>query len=796
MAVRLVDPGTGIVYSGPEDQEEAARAAGLVTPTPEQIQRYDGQKEYDAKPIGDKVAETATAAVEGFARPFDAADEWLNSLGGGVAPSGSDNLDALTGAPSDSGPRSPEARQRAERHPIAAGVGGLLAQAPLLAAGGVPGAIARVGAAAILGSAEDNFAQGSDYVPDLRDATIYGGIQAAFEGAVPIARGLRGALGIAQSRHAVEFAEQNAARASATARLERDAGRRQVRTAAEADLHFDRLARASGPELEGVSELLSETREKLIGRIVDKAKGAPEDVARAYQDASTSLHAAAMAIEREGGEAVADSLPTLRKAIAQMGDDIPDAPAAFSQLLKVRNLLVESETSIGGLGGALDDIDEVLKRSDAWGKAADRFAQVTGAGTLEAAESSWSRVTGELFDANGRADAGKVRSLLRDPVKGDLLRRDVNETLQALEGTAPLLRRTGDIAGADKVAKQTSRLRDVLAEADEVFEARRTARLSGAGTDKLAEKLSAFAANRVSGMAGAAAGSLLGGLPGMALGWGVGQAAESFLRSKLAGLSANRLRDVAFTARNMVARGSLATAKRAAGLVERSSPAVGQGASAAWRSFVGDAPDAKQAYARSVRLVNQSPEELQKGLLTAFAGVDDAFPDNYADIALHAFRVQNFLREKMPKPRGVSLMNPIGLPPPRSEMRRWALYYTAAMNPSTVFEDLAFGRGTVEQVETLKAIAPHDYDDLRTEAIGLITQGARPSMQQRARLAMLFDLKSADPFMSPSVGMLADQARNQRAQQQQRGSPPGPSQAASAPVAKGLSNPQRTLDSI
>jgi hypothetical protein len=139
-------------------------------------------------------------------------------------------------------------------------------------------------------------------------------------------------------------------------------------------------------------------------------------------------------------------------------------------------------------------------------------------------------------------------------------------------------------------------------------------------------------------------------------------------------------------------------------------------------------------------------------------------------------------------------MNPEGVLPSRFAVRKWALYYTAALQPSTVLEDLAAGHATIEQVETLKALHQDVYDDVRGECVNLIQSGAKPSVSQRARMSMLFDLGAVDPVFSPSVGLLADQARRAEGEKQGRAQQGG--KGASVKASKAFDAPERTLESV
>lgn len=542
---------------------------------------------------------------------------------------------------------------------------------------------------------------------------------------------------------------------------------------------------------------MGKARESLLGKAaVSKAAGSVEEVAIAANDVVAGLRDVVR--QHEGKDLSTPLGRTLRTMGSRVEIDPSNAPDAFAKLLDLRRALVEKASDeLPGYGAAVSVLDDVLRRESAFGPAATRYAAVTEAGSLEAGERAWHGVQSKLFDKAGRADPRRIRSLLKDPAGGSLLREDIETALQSLDAVSAPLRRMGDASGADTLRRQAAKLREVLKEADEVHAAKVGRTVAGTAFTKMGQRLADVAARRVGGVLGSVAGGMVGGTPGALLGYGVGELAEGYVRSSLEQLGAQRARDVAFTAASMTLKPSLAIAKRAAGAVERGSPRAGLGASAAWRAFLGDDDEPSTAYQRSIRLVNESPERLVKSIQTSFAGIEETAPELFDEAAMRAFRVQNFLRTKQPTKVGVSLMNPEGVPPSRYAMQKWAQYYTAAMQPHTVLRDLASGRATVEQAETLKATDPELFDDVRNEAIAKIQAGARPTIAQRARLALLFDLSMVDPVFSPSLALFADQARQAQAQKMQQGKGSAPTtQQASTSAASRRPDPQRSLQNI
>jgi hypothetical protein len=281
---------------------------------------------------------------------------------------------------------------------------------------------------------------------------------------------------------------------------------------------------------------------------------------------------------------------------------------------------------------------------------------------------------------------------------------------------------------------------------------------------------------------GAAMGSVLGpigGLIGHTVGWGTGWIAgrvgSKYLEEPLKKLGRYALREREQTARAMVTPASVHRPKRALAAhnaldaTERHASQAGRVAGAAWHAFSGGTDDHRAAWAASRDAVLQSDEELSESLGEEFADMSAEYPELFEKAVEHAFATREFLRGKMPPTSGASLMNPDGIAPDRHAVRKWALYYATAMAPSTAIEDLRNGRGRLEQVETLKALYPDQYNELRNGVVMAIASGARPSISQRARLSLLFDLGGElDPIFSPTLAQAADRARQARAAKQQQ----------------------------
>lgn len=186
--------------------------------------------------------------------------------------------------------------------------------------------------------------------------------------------------------------------------------------------------------------------------------------------------------------------------------------------------------------------------------------------------------------------------------------------------------------------------------------------------------------------------------------------------------------------------------------------------------FRGPHTDLSQAYAEhraSVQAMRQDPMNLIEEMAESFGDLPE---DLRAQFAAKAFEIAAYLEQHLPPLRGVSVTRPNGLPPSPLEVRTFALRYMAATDPSTVFDDAKRGRLRHEQVQTLRALWPQHYEDLRMTTLLAMGNG-RSTVAQRQRADLLFGFGDAlDAAFSPRL-MAA--ARAAREAQQAAGSGPG-----------------------
>jgi hypothetical protein len=198
--------------------------------------------------------------------------------------------------------------------------------------------------------------------------------------------------------------------------------------------------------------------------------------------------------------------------------------------------------------------------------------------------------------------------------------------------------------------------------------------------------------------------------------------------------------------------------------------------SAGVASFVGSSGNLAAAYQSkraALQKLQEDPMSLVDEMAAGLSGIADADPELHRQLVAQTYKVANFLQSKLPTTIGASLTRPDGTPPSPLAVRQFALYYSAATDPSSVLADLTHNRAQKEQVDTMKELWPETYDQLKMDVLAQMSEGM-PTFAQRCRMDLLFDFGSAlDTALSPRLSAELD-AYN--AEQQQ-----GPGGATAAP---------------
>ncbi len=179
--------------------------------------------------------------------------------------------------------------------------------------------------------------------------------------------------------------------------------------------------------------------------------------------------------------------------------------------------------------------------------------------------------------------------------------------------------------------------------------------------------------------------------------------------------------------------------------------APGVSNSAGVQAFMGNSSTMRAAFDEkkaSLAKLQQDPMVLVDEMADSFGTLADAAPDLHRKVVAQTYKVASFLADKMPGTIGASLTRPEGSPVSGLAVRQFALYYSAATDPSSVLTDLTHNRVQKEQVDTLKELWPDTYAQLKQGIIDQMSE-ARPTFAQRQRLDLLFDFgESLDTALS------------------------------------------------
>jgi hypothetical protein len=193
--------------------------------------------------------------------------------------------------------------------------------------------------------------------------------------------------------------------------------------------------------------------------------------------------------------------------------------------------------------------------------------------------------------------------------------------------------------------------------------------------------------------------------------------------------------------------------------------------------FLGSADTLREAYDSKRETLKQmagDPMTMVDDLADDFAELHDNAPDLHAEVVAQTYKVAAFVQGKLPPVVGASLVRPEGSPPSALAIRQFALYFSAAVDPGSVIEDVTNNRARKEQVDTLRELWPDTYDKLKMAVLEQMA-ATRPTIHQRTRLDLLFDFgPNFDRALSPGLVAVYQAARAaQRGQADGDGATPG-----------------------
>lgn len=195
---------------------------------------------------------------------------------------------------------------------------------------------------------------------------------------------------------------------------------------------------------------------------------------------------------------------------------------------------------------------------------------------------------------------------------------------------------------------------------------------------------------------------------------------------------------------------------------------------------VGELDEEKEQEPRTRREAFEQAQDKLAALAADPAGTAAALADGVQHLSPHApetaqalietqLRAVAFLHEKMPKDPD-SQPSPFSprWQPSDSEISTFERYADAVQNPLGVLDDLEAGTVTQEQVETLQAVYPSIYEELKAQLIERAAQlqGTLP-YRDRLQLSLLFDV-ALDPSLDPSFVSAVQKSYGQPAAQESR----------------------------
>lgn len=147
------------------------------------------------------------------------------------------------------------------------------------------------------------------------------------------------------------------------------------------------------------------------------------------------------------------------------------------------------------------------------------------------------------------------------------------------------------------------------------------------------------------------------------------------------------------------------------------------------------------------------PEAAQRELMAAVRGIDYAAPRMAQAMQAKGMRVVSYLHGKMAKPArpAVPFAASDGWEPSDMEIERAAALTRVAMKPSALLDDLERGTITGEQVETVRDLHPHVYQQIVDELTDRLSSLKEDlPYDERVRLTVLFGVP-IEPSAAPEA---------------------------------------------
>lgn len=757
--IQLIDK-DGTIYEA-ADQETAQKqieAYGLTVATPEQVQAFDNRKAAEAAPITSRLQIPLDVVGGKFATAVEGVSRGINSLTGyGSKPglAGEEDGARSPGAPNDDGTYvrkqdvapyafSGAARARAEVYPgtaLASEIGadiGLGAIAPEV--GGVAGF--GTGAALLGSSMEAEQARQFDKDFSVGDAAFYGltgevlaslskaGLGRLFRQTGDTAPTAIDAMANRAEKASLDDAVGETDPALRAQKIEANAG--QVNAKAVEDLKS---------AVEDLTGKLEKNQESVLSD-----RNIADGVSKNFKVQSDSILGHAINLEgmARGLDMAVPEQAAYSTKIYDGLDSLMDGKQSSASLFKnATNLAKDLSTDVPASLSessqkAIDEFVSSLKDESTWGSIGKRF------GDIDAAAPKLENFREMFFDADGQVN----KKVLEDLLSGKVDKTHFDSLLEQAQTLNQTLR--------------SSKLGNTIGKARDAYELGTQAQFSSVfGQARgIVEKNLKRVIQGAAAVVGHHAVPVVGGYVGHSVGEGLADTlAPTIMRAvdnpeylyKALSTIKNAKDTVVQTAGRALTDANLS---RSMAVVSTVGPIAGATLNVGMSRFIGDHDSPLEAYQDKRQIldtISKDPTAMIAQMSHIYQDFADVAPELHANLVKKTIEIQQFLQSKLPQQTGVSMVRPEGTLPDRFQVRSFGLYYSAATDPSSVFEDTRNGRVTQEQIEALRTVWAPEYEKLKTETLLSMAQ-SRPSLQQRARMDALFGFgESLDAALSWNI---------------------------------------------
>lgn len=760
----------GTIVEADEKDLPDLQEQGLRPASDGDIEKHNLQVDYDEKTLGGKALELANTGAESFGRA-------VTDIGELAATPGAMLQEAITGEPVEFDPSkggiaeafTPEARQRAEIHPIASTAGTIAATAPAMAFGGWGGLAAESLLSGNAFEAESAFQQNRQKsIENVAINTLIGlGTGAAAMGVGKLTEG-----GWNFARNLVVEGEENASKAGAraildevsqkeatqagdtaetiAARGEKDPGVQYLykeRKGLRADIAGEstKAAQTMLDEYENLASMRAtsdELRESIIDNSVQQAQAT-----KAMKD---SLQDALGEIKSAGVPSVAKPFKDAVKGLTEGADPTKwfmRASETSDALVRAKQVALDSGSQI-----AIEAVDKAqqvfrqgLEDSSIWGQAADQEASRFANFSRRYGDhiGDFEEHFTQTLQGKRQASVSKFKDFLQDGLDSNgIPRKSLENMLDSAETSAEFAQKYGRTEQAARLTEAVDTIRKSLRQGDAIRAAEETVSKAAPSFKQKAMDFGKELA--VDAAVDYTASKVFGVLPP-----GLSTVARLAKRAGLFNSIGIMAKGTETLAKQSVQRfmSPLTTALRTTSeLAERSAVPVSGLSIAGFDSL-----------SKHIRKMAKDPKYFGDVMANNFGDMPETAPEVYSALSAQTAKTFAFLSTKLPQTSGGGPFAE-SIPVAEDELYEFDLYYSACMDPTSVYQSLEKGDLTSQQVEAFQTVYPERYKDLQLDVFQKLQQmhddGIEVETQTREQLDVLFDLDGGgDPGMTWKVAL-------------------------------------------